>query len=55
MNEVSGHATPKARTGKLPKPLTLTGTAKKRVPRSGSAASPRRCSTIGYVVAQEQA
>ncbi len=38
---------PNARTGKVPIPLTLTGTAKKRAPPSGSRSSPVMCSTIG--------
>src|SRR5439155_25520505 len=38
---------PKARTGKVPMLLTLTGTAKKRKPAPGSWSRPRRCSTMG--------
>src|SRR6266571_18659 len=36
-----------ARTGKLPIPLTLGGTAKKRNPVSGSSARLHKCSTMG--------
>src|SRR2546422_6165998 len=36
-----------ARTGKLPIPFTLAGTAKNRKPVSGSAPRWHRCSTIG--------
>src|SRR5262245_42296794 len=36
-----------ALTGNVPKRFTFTGTAKKRLPRSGRASSPRRCSTTG--------
>ena len=38
---------PKARTGKVPMLLILTGTAKKRKPAPGSWSNPRRCSTMG--------
>ena len=41
------YAITKARTGKVPNPRTLTGTPKNRLPRSGTAWSPRKCSTIG--------
>lgn len=40
---------PKARTGKVPKSLTLGGTAKKRKPSSGKAESPVICSTMGML------
>jgi hypothetical protein len=39
--------TPYARTGKVPRPRTLTGAAWKRKPEVGSAARWHRCSTIG--------
>src|SRR5262249_18761378 len=45
---------PKARTGKVPMPLTLTGTAKKRNPAPGSWAKPRRCSTMGTSAASRR-
>src|SRR5262249_56021131 len=48
---VGSHAdsstSPKARTGKVPRFLTLTGTAKKRKSDSASWLKPRRSSTIG--------
>jgi hypothetical protein len=36
-----------ARTGKVPKPLTLTGTAKNFAPCAGTALRPHICSTMG--------
>src|SRR2546429_76141 len=39
--------TANARTGKLPIPRTLTGTAKNRNPASGNSRKPHKCSTIG--------
>src|SRR5262249_35778812 len=42
-----GASSAKARTGKVPMPRNLTGTAKKRKPASGNCSRPRRCSTMG--------